>query len=44
VEEAEKYVQAIPAPLLRLMQTFSPGPLTVLLKKKMLFQILLHPD
>ena len=34
VEEAEKYVQAIPAPLLRLMQTFSPGPLTVLLKKK----------
>ncbi len=34
VEDAEKYVQAIPAPLLRLMQTFSPGPLTVLLKKK----------
>jgi L-threonylcarbamoyladenylate synthase len=34
VEEAEKYVQTIPAPLLRLMQTFSPGPLTVLLKKK----------
>lgn len=34
VVEAEKYVQAIPAPLLRLMQTFSPGPLTVLLKKK----------
>ena len=34
VEEAGKYVQAIPAPLLRLMHTFSPGPLTVLLKKK----------
>ena len=34
VEEAKKYVQAIPATLLRLMQTFSPGPLTVLLKKK----------
>ncbi len=34
VEEAEKYVHAIPAPLFRLMQTFSPGPLTVLLKKK----------
>lgn len=34
VEEAEKYVQAIPSPLLGLMHTFSPGPLTVLLKKK----------
>jgi L-threonylcarbamoyladenylate synthase len=34
VEEAGKYVQTIPAPLMRLMQTFSPGPLTVLLKKK----------
>ncbi|HWB64636.1 MAG TPA: L-threonylcarbamoyladenylate synthase [Chitinophagales bacterium] len=34
IEEIEKYVQAVPAKALKLMEAFMPGPLTVLLPKK----------
>jgi L-threonylcarbamoyladenylate synthase len=34
ISEFEKYVSSIPKPLLRLVEIFSPGPITLLLPKK----------